>query len=129
MASVGALRTFGAPAPLTLVVRPSLNIMKVIRCTDFLPQRAWQAMDIARIQGATVRLHWTDQPYKWHINDGEEVFAVLSGEVDMYYKVSDSTQIAKLKAGDVFHASVGCEHVAHPIGSAYVLVVEQEGSV
>jgi len=36
------------------------------------------------IPNATVRLHWTDQPYKWHINDGEEVFVVLDGAVDMH---------------------------------------------
>ena len=26
---------------------------------------------------------WTDAPYKWHVNDGSEVFVVLDGEVDM----------------------------------------------
>ena len=103
--------------------------MKVIRTTEFIPQRAWQALDIANIQGTTVRLHWTDEPYKWHINDGEEVFAVLSGEVDMHYRDSDDVHIARLKTGDVFYAAIGCEHVAHPIGSAHVLVVEREGSV
>ncbi len=33
--------------------------------------RAWGARDLAEIDGATVRLHWTDQPYKWHRNDTE----------------------------------------------------------
>ncbi|CAB0528904.1 hypothetical protein CIP101352_02193 [Corynebacterium diphtheriae] len=37
--------------------------------------------------GATsVRLHWTDQPYKWHVNDGEEVFVFLDAVVDMHFK-------------------------------------------
>lgn len=107
----------------------TVSIMKVIRTKDFLPQRAWQSLDIAKIQGATVRLHWTDQPYKWHVNDGEEVFAVLSGEVDMHYVDCGDLRIARLQTGDVFHAAVGCEHVAHPIGAAHVLVIEREGSV
>ena len=34
-----------------------------------------------------------------------------------------------LETGDVFHAGVGTEHVAHPIGEARILVVEREGSV
>jgi hypothetical protein len=46
------------------------------------------------MNGITTRLHWTDQPYRWHVNDGEEVFAVL-------------------ETGDVFFADVGSEHVAY----------------
>ena len=37
------------------------------------------------MKDATVRLHWTDQPYQWHVNDGDEVFAVLDGEVAVSY--------------------------------------------
>lgn len=103
--------------------------MQVIRPKDFLPERAWQALDIANIQGTTVRLHWTDQPYKWHVNDGEEVFVVLSGEVDMHHRSGGTEQVARLKTGDVFYALTGCEHVAHPVGAAHVLVIEREGSV
>lgn len=60
--------------------------MRVIRSKDFTATRAWEADDIANMDGTTVRLHWTDQPYKWHVNDGEEVFAVLDGTVDMHYR-------------------------------------------
>ena len=80
------------------------------------------------MNGVSTRLHWTDQPYHWHINDGEEVFVVLDGEVDMHYKVADNTIIVHLNSGDIFHAEAGTEHVAHPRGAARVLVVEQEGS-
>lgn len=51
----------------------------------FKADRAWGARDVAEIDGATVRLHWSDQPYKWHVNDGVEVFLVLDGLVDMRY--------------------------------------------
>ncbi len=81
------------------------------------------------MNGVTTRLHWTDQPYKWHVNDGQEVFAVMDGVVDMHYRQDGGEQIVRLEAGDVFFADVGCEHVAHPVGEARILVVEKEGSV
>lgn len=77
----------------------------------------------------TTRLHWTDQPYKWHVNDGEEVFVVLDGQVEMFYRQAGNETSVLLDIGDIFYASVGTEHVAHPIGEVRVLVVEKEGSV
>ena len=52
---------------------------KVIKSRHFTAERAWGALDITNMNGISVRLHWTDKPYKWHINDGEEVFAVMDG--------------------------------------------------
>lgn len=103
--------------------------MQIIRSRQFTAERPWGALDIANMNGITTRLHWTDQPYKWHINDGEEIFAVMDGIVDMHYKVQGETKIARLAAGDIFYASIGTEHVAHPQGSARILVIEQEGSI
>ncbi|KQQ53906.1 cupin [Pseudomonas syringae] len=103
--------------------------MRVIRSKDFTATRAWGADEIANLDGTTVRLHWTDQPYKWHVNDGEEVFAVLDGTVDMHYRESGTERLVTLMVGDVFYAGAGCEHVAHPRGEARILVIEREGSV
>jgi mannose-6-phosphate isomerase-like protein (cupin superfamily) len=103
--------------------------MKIIRSHEFTAERAWGALNIANMNGVTTRLHWTDQPYKWHVNDGQEVFAVLNGAVDMHYKVDGIEQRAALQTGDIFFADVGCEHVAHSRGPARILVVETEGSV
>jgi mannose-6-phosphate isomerase-like protein (cupin superfamily) len=103
--------------------------MKIIRAKTFTADRAWGALDIANMEGTTVRLHWTDQPYRWHVNDGEEVFTVLDGTVDMHYRQDGIEHVAVLEAGDVFFAGIGCEHVAHPRGQARILVVEREGSV
>ncbi|MCV2885933.1 disulfide bond formation protein DsbH [Aestuariibacter sp. AA17] len=75
--------------------------MEIIRSKDFTGKTPWEAKNIANMNGITTRLHWTDKPYKWHINDGEEVFVVLDGT----------------------------EHVAHPHGAARILVIEQEGSI
>lgn len=102
--------------------------MKVVRSKEFTGNRAWAAIDIANMNGTTTRLHWADKPYEWHVNEGEEVFAVLDGAVDMHYRESGAEKIVTLCAGDVFFAGVGCEHVAHPRGEARILVVEREGS-
>ncbi|HEF5784970.1 cupin [Burkholderia multivorans] len=103
--------------------------MQIIRSKAFTAARAWGALDIANMDGITARLHWTDQPYRWHVNDGEEVFAVLDGRVEMRYREAGVEHTAILDAGDVFHASAGTEHVAHPLGEARILVIEKEGSV
>ena len=103
--------------------------MKVIRSKQYTAERAWGAIDIASMNGITTRLHWTDSPYHWHVNSGDEVFAVLDGVVDMHYRAAGIEHIATLEAGDVFFADAGCEHVAHPRGAARILVVEHDGTV
>jgi mannose-6-phosphate isomerase-like protein (cupin superfamily) len=103
--------------------------MKIIRSKEFTAARAWDALDIANMNGITTRLHWTDQPYQWHINDGQEVFAVLDGRVEMRYREAGGERAVMLEVGDIFYASVGTEHVAHPIGAARILVIEAAGSV
>jgi mannose-6-phosphate isomerase-like protein (cupin superfamily) len=103
--------------------------MQTYRPREFTGDRAWDALDIERIDDATVRLHWTDQPYEWHVNDGPEVFAVLDGSVDMHVRIDGREDVIRLETGDVFHAANGDEHVAHPIGAARILVVERAGSI
>ena len=95
----------------------------------FTADRAWGARDLAEIDGASVRLHWTDQPYKWHVNDGREVFLVLDGQVDMHYREGGVEKVVRLGPADIFIAEVGDEHVARPVGEARILVVERKGSV
>jgi len=102
--------------------------MKIIRSKDFTGDAAWESQLISNMSGVTTKLHWTDQPYHWHTNDGEEVFAVLDGRVEMRYRENRSANAVVLETGDVFFASIGTEHVACPIGEARILVVEKEGS-
>jgi mannose-6-phosphate isomerase-like protein (cupin superfamily) len=103
--------------------------LNIIRSREFTAERAWGALPIANMGGVTTRLHWTDQPYEWHVNDGEEVFAVLDGTVDMHYREDGAEKCVALQAGDIFFAGIGCEHVAHPRGTTRILVVEKEGSI
>ncbi len=103
--------------------------MDIIKSKQFKAEKAWGSKSIANMNGITTKLHWTNEPYKWHINDGEEVFVVLDGSVDMYYKEKKEEHMVTLETGDIFYASIGTEHVAHPKGEARILVVETEGSV
>lgn len=101
----------------------------VTDAATFTAERAWGARDLARVEGASVRLHWTDQPYKWHVNDGAEVFLVLAGEVEMRWRVDGVEHVRRLGPTDMFIAAEGDEHVAHPRGEARILVIEKAGSV
>ena len=96
---------------------------------SFTADRAWGTRDLAEVDGATVRLHWTDRPYRWHVNDGNEVFVVLDGAVDMHFRENGLERVRRLGPADIFVAAAGDEHVAHPVGEARVLVVERKGSV
>lgn len=102
------------------------TIVKDVR--DFKASRAWGARDLATIDAATVRLHWADQPYRWHVNDGTEVFVVLDGAVDMRYREAGDEKYVCLCPTDMFVADIGDEHVAHSLGEARILVIEQAGS-
>ena len=103
--------------------------MKFVTARDFVAAKAWDALSIAEIEGTTIRLHWTDRPYIWHVNDGAEVFVVLDGAVTMHYRRDGQEHRQPMQVGDLCHAEPGDEHVAHPIGPARVLVIEKKGSV
>ena len=103
--------------------------MKFITASAFTATRAWDALPIAEIEGATVRLHWTDRPYVWPANDGEEVFVLLDGAVTMLYRRDGREHRRAMRPGDICHAGRGDEHVAHPNGPARVLVIEKKGSL
>lgn len=103
--------------------------MKFLSARSFTGSRAWDALPIANLDGVTVRLHWTDEPYRWHVNSGAEVFVVLDGQVEMHWRCEGEERVTRMQPGDIFYAAVGDAHVAHPVGPARVLVVEREGSV
>jgi mannose-6-phosphate isomerase-like protein (cupin superfamily) len=96
---------------------------------SFRADRAWDALALAEVEGATVRLHWTDAPYQWHVNDGTEVFIVLDGVVNMHYRAGGEEKAVRLEPGAIFVAEPGEEHLARPEGEARILVVERKGSV
>ena len=95
----------------------------------FEPGQAWQGLDVAKFDGVTVRVHWTDQPYRWHVNDGQEVFVVLQGAVRMYHRTGEAETVRDMGPGDICTFAEGDEHRAVPDGPAHVLVIEREGSI
>ncbi|MFT3811998.1 MAG: cupin [Acidovorax sp.] len=100
--------------------------MPMIEINEFTPKRAWDFLPIMSMNGVSARVHWTDRPFKWHINVGDEVFVVLSGSVEMHYREDVTEQKCRLGVGDVFYAHQGMVHVACPLEPSYVLVVEKE---
>lgn len=94
----------------------------------FRGAKAWDATAVGEIDGVTVKVHWTDRPYVWHVNDGAEAFIVLTGAVDMHWRDTAGEHVTRLAAGNSCFAEPGDEHVAHPQGAARILVVERKGS-
>ncbi|MFG3436119.1 hypothetical protein ACGF0J_02640 [Nonomuraea sp. NPDC047897] len=112
-----------------LILKGREKAMIFLDARSFTAERAWGAVDITEMDTATVRLHWTDEPYIWHVNDGPEVFAVLDGAVDMHYRQHGEVRVERLAPGRVCFAEPGDEHVAHPAPEARILVIERKGSV
>jgi len=52
----------------------------------------------------------------------------LDGVVEMFFKEDKIEKSVLLNAGDIFFASVGTEHVAHPRGEVRLLIIEDEKS-
>ena len=102
--------------------------MKRTRAKDFVADHPWGSEQLALFGSTGVSLHWTDQPYRWHRNTGDEVFAVLDGRVEMKFRENGEEKSLLLEAGDVLTINDGEEHVAHPIGEARILVVEDVDS-
>ena len=98
--------------------------MKRFSAHGFTAERAWGSELLSDFGDVTVRMHWTDKPYKWHQNTGKEVFVVLEGAVDMHARENGVEKIIHLKAGEGVSVDIGDEHVAHPLGEARILVVE-----
>lgn len=103
--------------------------MRIVDGKTFRAERAWGADDLSLIDGASVRLHWTNEPYGWHRNDGREVFVVLDGTVNMHYRRDGKVFVARLGPGEMFVADEGDEHAAEPLGEARILVIERQGSI
>lgn len=102
--------------------------MRHVRTSEFTGVRPWDALPLAAIDGVGVKLHWTDAPYRWHVNEGDEVFFVVEGVVQMRYRVDGTQHEVLLHAGDAFVAFEGEAHMAVPQGVARVLVIERLGS-
>ena len=102
--------------------------MRFISPKEFTADRAWGSRALMAMGAHAARLHWTDRPYRWHENTGEELFVVLDGIVDMHYADADGERRVALRPGQIAIIRAGERHVAHPRGAARILVVERSDS-
>jgi mannose-6-phosphate isomerase-like protein (cupin superfamily) len=102
--------------------------MRFLDARGHTADNPWGAVDLLAVDDATARLHWTDAPYVWHVNDGPELFVVLDGVVDVHFRAGGSERVERLTPGRLCIVEQGDEHVAHPVGQARILVVERRGS-
>lgn len=102
--------------------------MEIIESSTFVSDRAWGSRLLLEMPDHTVKIHWTDQPYRWHQNTGEELFVVLDGEVEMTYLEEGEEHMRVLAAGQMALIGNGEHHVARPRGEARILVVEKKGT-
>ncbi|WP_353375577.1 cupin [Microbulbifer sp. NBRC 101763] len=103
--------------------------MEIVKRCQFVGEKAWQSKLIVNMNGITTKLNWMDKSYVGHVNDGQEVFAVMDGSVEMFYKREGKVCSGVLNARDIFYASEGAEYLVHPLGVARVLVIEHERGV
>ena len=98
---------------------------RVLRGGAFTADRAWGSTVVATFGDIEASVHWTDAGYPWHANDGDELFVVLAGTVDMHWRQPGGpADVATLGPGDVWSGVAGIEHRAVPRGEARVLVME-----
>ena len=102
--------------------------MKIVESRNFVSDRAWGSELLLDTGDHAARIHWTDQPYRWHENTGSEVFVVLDGVVDMAYLVDGKEVVRTLSAGDIAIIGAGESHVARPRAAARILVIERKDS-
>ena len=102
--------------------------MEFINSSTFVADAAWASRALLDLENHTVKIHWTDRPYRWHQNTGEELFVVLDGVVEMSYLEDGEEHVRILEAGQMALIGHGERHVARPRGEARVLVIEQKGT-
>lgn len=103
--------------------------MERIDTKTFHADRAWGSRRLLDMGEFEARMHWTDAPYRWHANRGEELFVVLSGNVRMHVRHEDGGEsFQDLAAGDAMLFADGDEHYAEPRSEARLLVIERKNS-
>ncbi|WP_286828247.1 MULTISPECIES: cupin domain-containing protein [Kordiimonas] len=103
--------------------------MEITTAKTFTAPRPWGNKEVARFGDIGVRIHWTDQPYIWHENDGDEVFVVLDGAVTMQVRMDGTEKNIEMLPGDILSIKEGEEHRAIPTPEARILVIEKMDSV
>ncbi|SMQ63227.1 hypothetical protein SAMN06297468_0823 [Altererythrobacter xiamenensis] len=77
-------------------------------------------------ENATIKFRRIESSFEWHENEGQELFMVLDGELQMLVREFGSTdeRVEFMAAGDIMLLEKGDSHVARPNGSVKVMFVE-----
>ena len=102
--------------------------MNFVDATTFVASRAWGSTEVLDLGDHAAKVHWTDTQFPWHVNDGDELFVVLDGEIEMFHGDREAPTSTVLRAGQMMAFRDGEGHSARPIGAARVLVVERRDS-
>ena len=102
--------------------------MEFINSRSFVADAAWASRVLLDLENHTVKIHWTDKPYRWHQNAGEELFVVLDGVVEMSFMEGGQEHMRVMEPGHMALFGDGEQHVARPRGEARILVVEEKGT-
>ena len=103
--------------------------MQRVSAKDLAGPVDWSGPTFPPINNAEAKLRWINRPFRWHRNDGPELFVVLDGVVDMHVRTAQTGEtITRLSPGEMLLIEEGEEHIAYPQGEARVLVVEQAES-
>lgn len=90
----------------------------------------WSGPTFEGFGKAAVKLRWIKDAYRWHRNEGAEVFLVLDGAVEMHVRSrSHPAVVHRLSSGQMIFIEDGEEHIAYPQGEARILVVERADPV
>ena len=87
-----------------------------------MAQRAWQSVDVATVNGNTVRLRtMKDFTARWHSHvESDELFYVLSG----LFHLDTDNRTVDLRAGELFVVPAGARHRGRAEARTTVLVVD-----
>ncbi len=81
----------------------------------------WEPMEIARMDNYHVILALFDGEYKFHKHDGDEMFYVIKGEIEIELK----DEIVKIKEGEGFLLPRDTAHRSRAAKPSIVMAIER----
>lgn len=102
--------------------------MKMLHTKQLDSAADWRGFQFPGFEHATVKFRRIESSFEWHENEGQELFMVLDGLLDMHVREAGRAEerVVPMAAGDIMLLEEGDAHVARPRGSVKVMFVENE---
>lgn len=102
--------------------------MKMLHINQLDCAGDWHGFQFPGFTHATVKFRRIESSFEWHENEGQELFMVIDGDLDMHVREAGSSEerVVPMAAGDIMLLEEGDAHVARPKGSVKVMFVENE---